>query len=211
MSMESFNPEVPACEAALDPRVRRSRQMLHEALASLLRRKNFEEISIQEIAEESTLNRATFYSHYPDKSTLLQCMIGSRFQELMAKRGVRLGDCQGALKALALATCDFLLEMPATMRRDEAQLEGSVQMAIIAVLQAILREGLRHRALNGTVPAELLTSTVAWAIFGAANTWAGAPEKDSAEHMAEVIDRLVSPVLQVAAVTTAEVGEKSHR
>jgi hypothetical protein len=101
--------------------------------------------------------------------------------------------------------------MPATMRRDEAQLEGSVQMAIIAVLQAILREGLRHRALNGTVPAELLTSTVAWAIFGAANTWAGAPEKDSAEHMAEVIDRLVSPVLQVAAVTTAEVGEKSHR
>ena len=208
MSMESFNPEVPACEAALDPRVRRSRQMLHEALAALLRRKNFEEISIQEIAEESTLNRATFYSHYPDKNTLLQCMIGGRFQELMEKRGVRLGGCQGALKALALATCDFLVEMPATMRGGKAELEGNVQMAIIAVLQAILREGLRHRGLNGTVSAELLTSTVAWAIFGAANTWAQAAEKDSAEQMAEVIDRLVSPVLTVGVVTTAEVGEK---
>ena len=205
MGVESFNPEVPACEAVLDPRVRRSRQMLHEALAALLQTKKFDEISIQEIAAESTLNRATFYSHYPDKDTLLQCMIGSRFQELMAKRNVRLGTCQGALKALALATCDFLVEMPTTMRRDKAQLEGSVQMAIIAVLQAILCEGLRHRALNGTVSAELLTSTVAWAIFGAANMWAQAPEKDSAEHMAEVIDWLVSPVLTMA---VEEVGEK---
>ncbi|MGB8324002.1 MAG: hypothetical protein WCE52_13670, partial [Candidatus Acidiferrum sp.] len=63
--------------------------------------------------------------------------------------------------------------------------------------------GLRHRALNGTVPGELLTSTVAWAIFGAANTWAQSAEKESAERMAEVIDRLVSPVL---AMGVAEVG-----
>jgi AcrR family transcriptional regulator len=45
----------------LDPRVLRSRQMLHEALATLLLNKDFDKISIQEIAEASTLNRATFY------------------------------------------------------------------------------------------------------------------------------------------------------
>jgi AcrR family transcriptional regulator len=199
MPVENFSAMThPKETKELDPRVRRSRQMLHEALGSLLRTKPFEEISIQDIAEESSLNRATFYSHYPDKYTLLQCMIGSRFQELMAKRDVKLGSCQGALKALALATCDFLRETSGAMCSSKAQLDGSLQSAVIAVLQAILDEGLTHRSLNGTVSAKLLTSTLAWAIFGAANTWAQTPEKYSAEQMAELIDRLVSPVLHLA-------------
>lgn len=197
MAIESFKVEQHADEN-LDPRVRRSRQMLHEAMASLLRKKSFEDISIQDIAEESTLNRATFYSHYPDKHTLLQCMIGGRFQELMARRDVKLGSCEGALKALALTTCDFLLETSRATCGGKAQLEGSVQAAIVAVLRAILNEGLAHRKLNGTVSAELVTSTVAWAIFGAANTWVQNPERCSAEHMSEAIDRLLSSILHSA-------------
>ena len=55
-----------------DPRIVRSRHMLMEALAKLLTKKEFDDISIQEIADEATLNRATFYLHYPDKNALLQ-------------------------------------------------------------------------------------------------------------------------------------------
>jgi|ERR1700738_199775 len=199
MPIEGFNPEHHACEA-LDPRVRRSRQMLHEAMASLLRKKSFEDISIQDVADESTLNRATFYSHYSDKYALLQCMVGSRFQELMARRGVKLGSCEGALKSLALATCDFLLETSRACCAGKAQLGGSVQTAVVSVLRAILNEGLAQRALNGTVSAEVVTSTVAWAIFGAANTWVQNPELCSAEQMSEVIDRLLSSILHSAVV-----------
>ena len=43
-----------------DPRVLRSRQMLMESLLRLLNRKEFDDISIQEITDEATLNRATF-------------------------------------------------------------------------------------------------------------------------------------------------------
>ena len=53
---------------ATDPRILRSRQMLMEALARLLDRKEFDGISVQEIADEATLNRATFYLHYADKT-----------------------------------------------------------------------------------------------------------------------------------------------
>ena len=48
-----------------DPRILRSRRMLMDALARLLMKKEFEDISVQEIADEATLNRATFYLHYP--------------------------------------------------------------------------------------------------------------------------------------------------
>src|SRR5208337_1812010 len=51
----------------LDPRIRRTRQSLQDALEKLLSKKDFEEISVQDVAETATLNRATFYDHYPDK------------------------------------------------------------------------------------------------------------------------------------------------
>ena len=47
----------------MDPRILRSRRMLMDALAKLLMKKEFEDVSVQEIADEATLNRATFYLH----------------------------------------------------------------------------------------------------------------------------------------------------
>ena len=93
-----------------DPRILRSRRMLMDALAKLLSQKEFDDISIQEIADEATLNRATFYLHYPDKNALLQAMTAARFRDLIARRGLSFTDCDGALRAIALGVCDYLAE-----------------------------------------------------------------------------------------------------
>src|SRR6202046_3430308 len=91
-----------------DPRVLRSRQMLMEALLRLLTRKEFADISIQEIADEATLNRATFYLHYPDKNALLQAMTAARFRDLIARRGLSFTNCEAALRGIVLGVCDYL-------------------------------------------------------------------------------------------------------
>src|SRR5271156_5496273 len=93
-----------------DPRILRSRRMLMDALARLLTKKEFEDISVQEVADEATLNRATFYLHYPDKSALLQAMTDVRFRDLIERRGISFTDCHGALRAIALGVCDYLAE-----------------------------------------------------------------------------------------------------
>jgi len=49
------------CER-LDPRIRRTRQLLQDALKRLLEEKEFDKITIQNITEAATLNRATFYA-----------------------------------------------------------------------------------------------------------------------------------------------------
>src|SRR5260370_2509510 len=87
---------------ATDPRILRSRRMLMESLAKLLTKKEFEDISIKEIADEATLNRATFYLHYQDKNALLQAMTDARFRDLMERRAISFTDCHGALRAIAL-------------------------------------------------------------------------------------------------------------
>jgi AcrR family transcriptional regulator len=175
-----------------DPRILRSRRMLMEALARLLMKKEFEDISVQEIADDATLNRATFYLHYPDKNALLQAMTGVRFRDLIGRRGISFTGCGGTLRAIALGVCDYLAETtgcPAQLAR--TPLEGS----IIPVVEDIFKEGLGHHGLAPGVDATLLATTAAWAVFGAARRWFQTPNRIPAEEMAARIETMVSPIL----------------
>jgi AcrR family transcriptional regulator len=182
---------------ATDPRILRSRRMLMEALAKLLHQKAFDDISIQEIADEATLNRATFYLHFPDKNALLQAMTAARFRDLIARRGVSFTNCDGALRAIALGVCDYLAAStgcPGELAK--MPLEGS----IIPVVEGIFMEGAANHAMPTGADPGLLATTAAWAIFGAARRWHQTPDHVPAEEMAAKIEAMVRPVFLSAAV-----------
>jgi AcrR family transcriptional regulator len=176
---------------ATDPRILRSRQMLMEALARLLGRKEFDDISVQEIADEATLNRATFYLHYTDKNALLQAMTATRFRALIARRGLSFSNCDGALRAIALGVCDYLAETTGCpCQLTKMPLEGS----IIPVVEGMFLEGAAHHAVQPGVDPSLLGTTAAWAIFGAARRWLETPDHIPAEEMAARIEMMVKPI-----------------
>lgn len=183
---------IQPCTETTDPRILRSRRMLMESLAKLLMKKEFEDISVQEIADEATLNRATFYLHYPDKAALLQAMTDVRFRDLIARRGISFTDCDAALRAIALGVCDYLAEStscPSQLAR--IPLEGS----IIPVVEGMFREGLARHGVAPGVDAALLATTAAWAVFGAARRWLQTSDRIPAEEMAAKIETMVKPVL----------------
>lgn len=66
-----------------DPRVIRTRQMLRDALISLILEKGYDSITIQHITDAAGLRRATFYLHYKDKEELLISILQSTFDELV--------------------------------------------------------------------------------------------------------------------------------
>lgn len=174
-----------------DPRILRSRRMLMEALAKLLMQKEFDDISIQEIADEATLNRATFYLHYSDKNALLQAMTAARFRELIERRGLSFSNCDGALRAIALGVCDYLAESTGC----PSQLaKMPLERSIIPVVEGIFKEGAPHHEVQPGADAELLATTVAWAIFGAARRWYQTPDRIPAEEMAAKIEAMVKPI-----------------
>jgi AcrR family transcriptional regulator len=174
-----------------DPRILRSRRMLMDSLLKLLSKKEFEDISVQEIADEATLNRATFYLHYPDKNALLRAMTAERFRDLIARRALSFTNCDGALQAIALGVCDYLAEAagcPGQLAK--TPLEGS----IIPVVEDMFRQGADHHPVKPGVDADLLATTAAWAIFGAARRWHQTPNRIPAEEMAGRIVEMVKPV-----------------
>ncbi len=183
------------CQENLDPRIRRTRLLLQEALGRLLETTEFEKISVQDIAEAATVNRATFYDHYPDKFALLECMVGTRFHELLERRGVRFDGCASALASIVLGVCDYLAELPGMACGRQRQMEPHLESATIAVVRNMLLGGLkRHPPENGISP-EMIATTVSWAIYGAAKEWVHTPSRVPSEEISETVVRMVAPIM----------------
>src|SRR5215831_21020306 len=98
------------CEVR-DPRIRRTRQLLHAALRKIMQTKSFDEISVQDITDEATVNRATFYDHYTDKFDLLDNMVRGDFHRMLHERNIQYdGSCPSVIGSVILATCDYLVQ-----------------------------------------------------------------------------------------------------
>jgi AcrR family transcriptional regulator len=180
----------------LDPRIRRTRQLMQQALEKLLKNKGFDAISVQDIADAATINRATFYDHYTDKFSLLECMVGSRFHDLLAERNLQFDvTCQSALQAIVMALCDYLTRMrgPDCKR----QLEPHMETAIIAVVRRTLLEGLQRHPRENAITPEMVAATASWAIYGAVKAWEKTPDRRSSEEIAKTVMTLVAPIFHL--------------
>ena len=57
---------------AIDRRAARTRTALFDALVALIRRKDYELITVQDILHEANVGRSTFYAHFTSKDDLLE-------------------------------------------------------------------------------------------------------------------------------------------
>ena len=189
----------PSCRAEaskdLDPRVRRTRKMLRDALAQLLKEKEFDKISIGDIAEASTLNRATFYGHYPDKFALLESLVATQFEGLIAQRNIRFDSCEGALKSIAMAVCYYLAETIKPGSDALRQASTPLETAIVSVVRRGILDGLAKHPPKSGMPVEILSSTVAWAIYGAAKEWVQGSKRMPVRKIGETIENIIKPIL----------------
>src|SRR5271156_4163903 len=157
---------MPLDPSKVDPRIRRTRQMLFQAFQNLLAEKAFDLISVQDIAERSTLNRATFYDHFTDKFALLEAMMGERVSALIASRMAENdGSCEAGLRQLILAACIFLAEVSSGCQKHQRQFEPMVESRVKAIIREFLLEWLLN---HGVKNPELKATMVSWAITGAA-------------------------------------------
>lgn len=197
-------------QETVDPRIRRTRVLLQQALSKLLETKEFDKISVQDIAEAATVNRATFYDHYTDKFALLECFVGTRFGELLEVRGIRFdGGCASALRGMIQGVCDYLADTPGLECKRQLQMEPHMEAAVIAVVRGMLLQGMKqHPPANG-VSGEMLAATLSWAIYGAAKEWVKTPTRCPSEAVVDQVMGLVGPVF-TAAYVSAEAAAPQH-
>lgn len=164
---------VSDCELR-DPRQKRTRKLLQDALRKLLQEKPFEQILVQEIADVATINRATFYDHYTDKFALFEAMVGGDFHELLKERNICFdGTCPTASEAIVFAVCDYLKEIHRNKKQcaTKASFGPLLDSAITRAIRIVVIDGLAKRAPRRGAANDVLASTISSAIYGATREW----------------------------------------
>lgn len=172
-----------------DPRVKRTRQLIVQAFIELLAEKNFRAISVQDVAERATVNRATFYAHFEDKYALMDHFIRDGFQQALA----------GQLPASFPFTMDNLHLLTRTVLEYLAQFHGRCRASnkphAELTPEATVQNELYKFILNWlsqTPPADsrcqatldTAAMVMSWAIFGVGLQWSNGPKTVSADQMA---------------------------
>jgi AcrR family transcriptional regulator len=180
-----------------DPRIRRTRKLLQGALGTLMQAKSFDEISVQDITEAATVNRATFYDHYTDKFALLEALVAGGFHEFLAERNVRYdAGCPAALGGIILATCDFLAQVHAGGACDrQTAFEPLMDAAMVKSIRRLLTEGLERADPSPAMPVDLIAAAASAAIVGAVKEWVSMPDRPQAKAVVPQMLELVLALL----------------
>lgn len=191
-------------EKRVDPRIKRTRQLLQQALMDLMREKSFQAITIQDIAERATVNRVTFYAHFEDKYALLEYtmreMIKQRLRNQLPE-GIPFSPEN--LTRLILTVCEFVAEIshhcPPPHGQLEPLMEKQIKAEVYEVLHAWLAESSSGKAERRPKPeqAAMITS---WAIYGAAVQWSQLERPEPAKEFVQQVLPLILASLQPLAV-----------
>lgn len=174
----------------IDPRVKRTRQLLEKAFSDLIRERDFQSISIQDIAARAGINRATFYAHFPDKYALLDYKIRQDFRAEIEKR--TLNACHFStenLGALILAVCEFISEANSQCKSPRGRFEPLMEVQVKEQMKSLLIAWLDQ--IESKVPPEVAATAASWAIYGLAQYWNQKKDRQS-------LDKFVEQVLPLA-------------
>ena len=149
----------------------------------------------QDIAERSTINRATFYAHFADKYALFASYSREWFRQALSNRlpeGASLSRAN--LELVILATMQALAEMDDHCRPTEA-LKPLVMSAVQEELSGYLFRWLERTQRVGAhrpIGLETTAAGLSWAIFGTAVDWSRMVERSPAESTAAQIATLLT-------------------
>jgi len=168
-----------------DPRVARTQKLLRDAFTSLLQEKSFESISVQDIAERATVNRATFYAHFQDKFDLFESLIREGFQEKLA--GGDSGNEDSIDRTLYSLTINVFTFI------DDAYGHCKLDKVFGPQLQRTLHEELLAYLSRWLSKADALVASSA--MIGAALDWRSNHTKVPADRVArEIVDVLLGGI-----------------
>jgi AcrR family transcriptional regulator len=203
-------------QAVRDPRIKRTRKLLQDSLRTLLRQKPLDEILVQDITDEATVNRATFYDHYRDKFDLFNALIAADFQKLLEQRNVCLDEsCSSGLSAIALAAGDYLqhLHNDHAACISQASSGSLIDSAVILAIRRIAIEGLEKRHTQPAASRKVVASMVSGAIYGAVKEVLSGTNWRADEAALSSVAQLIHPLLEqnVAPVRAAASPTKNAR
>lgn len=185
-----------------DRRVRRTKSLLHRALASLLHEKSWDDIAVKEILGRADVGRSTFYAHYRDKDALLSAAL----RETVGVAATPTPQASsGDIVQRVLSFSLPLFEHVERARREHqfsvstkrfAPLHNRLEPALVDLISEELGRAVSERGVHaGPLPLDLVARQLASTFMVTLEWWIGSAEPRSAREADEIYRSLVESSL----------------
>ena len=184
-------------QAKSDPRIRKTRSAIRGAFIRLMQEKDFDAITVKDIAECAQINRKTFYAHYETKEQLFAQMLEEMFEDLFStfmyakpKPGDELDE------SLLVADAVRFFEKVESYREElDTLIGGRTAYMAFEIADSVIRRGLDdiHVTVGdeaGMVPSSLFVSRIKNFFFTGIDWWLEQTEYD-AQLAARIYSRMM--------------------
>lgn len=179
--------------SARDARAMRSRQALKAALLALAKSKPIEEITVREICAQAAVHYATFFRHHSSKEALLVDLAAEQIDRVveLSLPVLDSNDSYGAVLALVQYVDNHRSLWTGLLTGSAA---GVMREELLRIAR---RVALETGARGDWLPMELAVNCSVSLIFETLAFWLGqTPEELPSEHIAHMLDRLLTAVQQ---------------
>ena len=182
-------------EEKLDPRVKRTRNLILQSFNDLLAEKSFDTISVHDVTDRAQINRATFYAHFEDKYALLDFWVQQQFRQEIERRV--LDACHYTpdnLRILILTVCEFLSQVRTDCVQSQRQFEPMIEKQVKNQVYELLNVWLGK--MNTSVSTEIPATVATWAIYGLASHYSHLKKRPALEKFVDEALPLVAVNLE---------------
>jgi AcrR family transcriptional regulator len=161
-----------------DRRIPRTRGMLQQALMSLILKKDYETITIQDICDEADVGRSTFYAHYTGKDDLKRSGFEHLRKHLADRQRSALaipGDIRNRSFGFSLTMFEHARDHREFHRALVGNRGGTIALCgIRQIISDLVRDDLaatRGNSSSDAVPRELMVQYIVGAYMAVLTWW----------------------------------------
>jgi AcrR family transcriptional regulator len=193
----------------VDPRVRRTRRLLRDALVSLMLEKDFSSISIKEITERAEVAYITFFRHYESLDQLLMEVLDEGLGELQAHIETLAKQSEtSALETEGMLIFDYIGQKADLFRiLFKSQSVTRVRKKVVRNIAAIFQKSCLPLARSGNpMTTAILSNHIATSLLALIEWWIDNNMKPAPAQMGKIyksliIDSTVGAVSSLSAVS----------
>ncbi|MFW2491655.1 TetR/AcrR family transcriptional regulator [Clostridium chromiireducens] len=157
----------------------------------MLQKKGFDAITIKDIAQEASINRATFYAHYEDKYALLEEIIEQAFYRMFPKQVMHAKKFTDEIcNQLILMTYNYIVAFYKTCRMDSKSIATIVDEKIKNMLKQMIESiFLKGDTLStkDNLNIKVISAMTCSAIYSGAYSWFKDGKNDKPDLLVDIV------------------------
>lgn len=183
-----------------DLRVLRTKKMIYEAFMKLVAEKGYDAVSVQQIADEAMINRATFYAHFKDKPDLYEQIFDFSLgplisllnsDPLVTNNRVRVKDIENLLTKIFMMIKENRLFFLTLTEGSANEIFRKKLADLIATNYESLFNNLKITENDIEVPIDFIIEYMTSIFVGTVHWWVSTDSDFPPEHMARLIVKLI--------------------